>query len=227
MSKFKVGDKVRRVVKFDGPYGATFIKNRVYTVTAVGPSSRWIDVDVPKPKWAGHGVLPFDVAYFEAAPYSSYFTEPSTVDGIHAGTTPVGHIKGSPIQKHSKGEFYPLCVVCYTDKHYGGRKAFTIENLETGKVLAFVPGEFKGGPNVRAWLSAQHAYAFLADYSDRLAKSEWVEGRPVFQKNGYGLIIEQPTFPNRKEVHLQKVDLTGDTFLLKGVYYKALDQDIG
>lgn len=209
MSKFKVGNKVRRIDKSGD--------QTVRTVTEVYDSG-WFNHDGGE----GHG----DYCsmggcyenYWELAPYSSYFTEQQA-----KAEPTTGHVSDSPMQKHSKGEFYPLCVVGYSDI---GRMAYTIENLEKGTVLGFMPGEFKGGSNIRAWGNAAAAYKFLAERHE-VAKSEWVKGRPTFIKNSLGLEIAMLPKHKRWLVKLDKVDLDSNVMLINGVYYKALQQDIG
>ena len=212
MSKFKVGDKVVRNVqaRFGG-----LVKGELYTVSlAKGP---WIQVE-GNSTYALDG-CPFYEDSFDLAPYSRYFTEQTA-----KAEPTTGHAAGSPIQKHSKGEFYPLCVVGYSD---AGRTAFTIENLERGTVLSFMPGEFKGVSNIRAWSNAASAYKFLAERASGFAQSEWIKGRPTFIEHGYGLEIAMLPKHERWLVVLDKFDVSADVMLINGVYYKALEQDIG
>lgn len=216
MSKFKAGDKVIRQ-RLACQFG--FVAGKVYTVeSAIGS---WLKIAGERGYDAhdAHDRHPFHESYFDLAPYSRYFTEQAT-----KAEPTTGHAAGSPIQKHSKGEFYPMCVVVYSDI---GRMAYTIENLEQGTVLGFMPGEFKGGSNIRAWGNAAGAYKFLAEQASDVAKSEWIKGRPTFIKHSYGLEIMVPPKHKRWLVTLGKVDLSADVMLINGVYYKALEQDIG
>lgn len=218
MSKFKVGDRVVRISNFKHrPHSPDWEVGKVHTVTGVSGDGRWINVDHP---YIGFRNFPFDPGFFRLAKYSEYFTEPAKAEPT------TGHVADSPIQKHSKGEFYPLCVVGYGDSN---RVAYTIENLETGEVMAFAPGEFKGVSNIRAWGSAQHAYSWLNEnhLSIKAGAYKQIKGRPTFIKNGLGLEIVVPPKHKRWAVMLDKVDFNKDTVLLNGVYYQALEQDIG
>lgn len=212
MSKFKVGDKVRRVAK-----------NRDQTVRTVTKvlDGGWFNHDGGKEHKDYSAISECWPGYWELAPYSSYFTETPNIP-----TTDGGHIAGSPIQKHSKGEFYPLCVVGYSD---AGRIAFTIEDLEKGTVVGFAPGEFKGGSNIRAWGNAAAAYKWLDDnqLAVKAGVYKMIEGRPTFIKHSLGLEIVVPLKHKRWAVVLDKVALDKEAMLINGVYYQALEQDIG
>lgn len=210
MAKFKVGDKVRRITIYNPD-------RTVRTITEVHKDG-WFNHDGGTEHRDYFGTGGCYEEYWELAPYSSYFTEQQA-----KAEPTTGHVSDSPMQKHSKGEFYPLCVVGYSDT---GRMAYTIENLEQGTVLGFVPGEFKGGSNIRAWSSAAAAYKFLAERQE-VAKSEWVKGRPTFIKHSLGLEIAVLPKHNRWLVTLSKVDPDPNVMLINGVYYKALEQDIG
>jgi len=218
VNNFKVGDRVVRTHNpTDRVTSPDFVEGKVYTVTEVSLSGRWINVDHPF-NGKRDDRYPFWANYFRLAKYSEYFTERK----VAKPTT--GHAADSPIQKHSKGEIYPLCVVGYSDI---GRTAFTIENLETGEVLGFMPGESKGSSNIRAWSSAHGAYNFLAGSKEGMKASKWIKGRPTFIKHSFGLEIVVPPKHKRWAVVLDKVDLNKDTMLLNGVYYQSLEQDIG
>lgn len=213
MSKFKVGDKVVRTEALN--HGG-LVKGGVYTVAKV--NGKWIQVEGNSTHaWDD---CPFHEDYFKPAQYSSYFTEqPAKAEPT------TGHAAGSPIQKHSKGAYYPLCVVGYSD---AGRTAFTVENLEQGTVVGFAPGEFKGGSNIRAWGSAAGAYRWLDDNQHALKAGAYkmIGGRPTFIENSYGIEVVIPPEHKRWAVVLDKVD-PNKVMLLNGVYYKALEQDIG
>lgn len=213
MSKFKVGDKVRRSPLYNGHDHDRTVR----TVTEVHTGG-WFNHDGGKYHRDYSGAGGCYEEYWEPAPYSSYFTEQQA-----KAEPTTGHVSDSPMQKHSKGEFYPLCVVGYSDN---GRMAYTIENLEQGTVMGFVPGEFKGVSNIRAWSSAAAAYKFL-DERPEVAESEWVKGRPTFIKNSLGLEIAMMPKHGRWLVTLDRVDHDHTVMLINGVYYKALAQDIG
>ena len=215
MGQFKVGDRVVRtkVLKQSPPMWPNFEEGKVYTVSKADIG--WIDLSEMH---RDIGFCPYNASFFRLANYSEYFTEP-----VKAEPT-TGHAAGSPIQKHSKGEFYPLCVVGYSD---AGRMAYTIENLEQGTVLSFMPGEFKGVSNIRAWSNAASAYKFLAERASGFAQSEWIKGRPTFIEHGYDLEIAMSPKHERWLVKLGKFELADDVMLINGVYYKALEQDIG
>lgn len=213
MSRFKIGDRVVRTEKRNA-YGCDGKAVEVGELcTVAGVDRGWLLLkEHPSMSYGNNPV------FFRLARYSEYFTEPAKAEST------TGHAEGSPIQKHSKGEFYPLCVVGYSD---AGRTAFTIENLETGEVLSFMPYEFKGGANIRAWGTAHGAYKFLAEHQQDLKASSWIKGRPTFIKHSLGLEVVVLPKHKRWAVVLDKVDLNKDTMLLNGVYYQALEQDIG
>lgn len=216
---FKPGDKVVRI----GPALSGVERGSLRTVKTVsseeiaGELVHWVTI---ADCVSNHGKdFLFRTELFRHARYSEYFTVQAdkSSDG--------GHIQGSPIQKHSKGPYYPLCVVGYSDT---GRTAFTIENLEDGTVMGFAPEEFSGGSNIRAWGNSHQAYAYLDEYvNTEMRKQVFVRGRPTFIKNSYGLEVVIPPKHKRWAVQLEKLDAPADAIAINGAYYKALEQDIG